>query len=72
MSAETPAVVVGAGVNGLGVARSLARERVPVWLLDADGGRPEMRTRAAKPLTVRSLHGEMQVDELARLGPSRF
>jgi predicted ATP-grasp superfamily ATP-dependent carboligase len=72
MSAETPAVVVGAGVNGLGVARSLARERVPVWLLDADGGRPEMRTRAATPLTVRSLHGEMLVDELARLGTSRF
>jgi len=72
MSATTPAVVVGAGVNGLGVARSLARGGVPVWLLDADGRRPEMRTRAATPVTVRSLHGEVLIDELARLGRSRF
>jgi predicted ATP-grasp superfamily ATP-dependent carboligase len=72
MSAATPAVVVGAGVNGLGVARSLAREGVPVWLLDADGRRPEMRTRMATPVTVRSLHGEVLVDELARLGASQF
>jgi len=72
MSAITPAVVLGAGVNGLGVARSLARERVPVWLLDADGRRPEMRTRVATPLTLRSLHGEALIDELVRLGTSRF
>ena len=29
MTVDTPAVVLGAGANGLGVARSLARARVP-------------------------------------------
>ena len=42
MAIDTPAVVLGAGLNGLGVARSLAREHVPVWLLDCDERRPEM------------------------------
>jgi len=41
MRVDTPAVVLGAGVNGLGVTRSLARAGVPVWLLDTDGQRPE-------------------------------
>lgn len=72
MAVDTPAVVVGAGVNGLGVARSLARERVPVWLLDSDARRPEMRTRAATPVTVRSLHGEALVEELIRLAEEQF
>jgi len=65
-------VVLGAGVNGLGVARSLARERVPVWLLDSDAQRPEMRTHAAKPVTVCSLHGETLVEELVRLAAAQF
>jgi len=72
MAGDTPAVVVGAGANGLGVARSLARARVPVWLLDSDARRPEMRTRAAQPLVVRSLHGDALVDELVRLGTTQF
>ena len=72
MAGDTPAVVVGAGANGLGVARSLARGRVPVWLLDSDARRPEMRTRAAQPVVVRSLHGDALVDELVRLGTTQF
>ncbi|MEO6923435.1 MAG: hypothetical protein ABI142_06385 [Bryocella sp.] len=72
MVIDTPAVVVGAGANGLGVARSLARARVPVWLLDSDARRPEMRTRAAKPLTLRSLHGDALVEELVRLAATHF
>lgn len=72
MATDTPAVVLGAGVNGLGVARSLARAHVPVWLLDADAKRPEMHTRAAKPVTVRSLHGEALVEELLRLAATQF
>ncbi|MEO8780048.1 MAG: FAD-dependent oxidoreductase [Rhodanobacter sp.] len=72
MAVDTPAVVLGAGANGLGVARSLALERVPVWLLDSDMRRPEMRTRAAKPVRVRSLHGEALVDELVRLASAQF
>jgi predicted ATP-grasp superfamily ATP-dependent carboligase len=72
MVADTPAVVVGAGINGLGVARSLALERVPVWLLDTDARRPEMRTSAANPVTVRSLQGGTLIEELVRLAETRF
>ncbi|MGH8145750.1 MAG: FAD-dependent oxidoreductase [Rhodanobacteraceae bacterium] len=66
------AVVLGAGVNGLGVARSLARARVPVWLLDTDAGRPEMHTRVAKPLQVPALHGDALVNELVHLGATLY
>ena len=72
MSSDTPAVVLGAGINGLGVARSLARAGVPAWLLDADSRRFEMRTRAARPLTLASMHGPALIDELVRLGTTRF
>lgn len=72
MTVETPAVVVGAGVNGLGVARSLKRAGVPAWLLDADPRRPEMHTWAAKPLPIAALHGETLIAELLRLGTTRF
>lgn len=72
MRHDTPAVVLGAGINGLGVARSLARARVPVWLLDPDVRRPEMHTRAAKPLRIAALHGEALIEELVRLASTRF
>lgn len=72
MAFDTPAVVLGAGINGLGVARSLARACVPVWLLDSDARRPEMHTRAAKPLAIASMHGPALIDELVRLGTTRF
>ena len=72
MAVDTPAVIVGAGVNGLGVARSLARAGVSVWLLDADPRRPEMHTHAAKPVRVRSVHGETLVEELTRLATTQF
>jgi D-aspartate ligase len=72
MVIDTPAVVLGAGFNGLGVARSLAHARVPVWLLDSDARRPEMHTRVAKPLKVTALHGEALVEELVHLGTAPF
>lgn len=67
-----PAVVLGAGINGLGVARSLARANVPTCLLDSDPRRPEMYTRAAIPLAIASTHGPALVDELVRLGTTQF
>ena len=72
MTVMTPAVVLGAGANGLGVARSLARARVPTWLLDTDPRRPEMYTRAAKPLAVRALQGEALIEDLERLAGAVF
>jgi predicted ATP-grasp superfamily ATP-dependent carboligase len=72
MTVDTPAVVLGAGANGLGVARSLARAGVPVCLLDADTRRAEMRTRAAKPLQIGATYGETLVEDLVRLGTTQF
>jgi len=72
MAVDTPAVVLGAGLNGLGVARSLAQARVPVWLLDTDARRPEMHTRAARSLRIGALHGETLIEELVRLGTTQF
>ncbi|NII11162.1 FAD-dependent oxidoreductase [Oleiagrimonas sp. C23AA] len=72
MRVDTPAVIVGAGLNGLGVARSLARAGVPAWLLDTDERRAEMRTRAARPLKVEALHGDALVDALVHLASTRF
>lgn len=72
MAFDTPAVILGAGINGLGVARSLARVGVPAWLVDADPRRFEMRTRTARPLAIASMQGPALIDELVRLGTSRF
>ncbi len=72
MDRKPPAMVLGAGANGLGVARSLARARVPVWLLETDACCPERHTRAARFLPVRALHGETLVEELVRLGTGPF
>lgn len=72
MRADTPALVVGAGLNGLGVARSLARAGVPAWLADSDPTRAEMRTRMARPVKLASLHGDALIDELVRLGITQF
>lgn len=71
-STHVPAIVIGAGLNGLGVARSLARAGVPVWLADDDAGRVELKTRTAKPLKLAALHGDALVDDLVRLGTTRF
>lgn len=72
MAPEIPAIVLGAGINGLGVARSLARVRVPVWLLDADPHRAEMHTRAARPLQIHSMQGESLIRELERVAAIHF
>jgi predicted ATP-grasp superfamily ATP-dependent carboligase len=67
-----PAIVLGAGINGLGVARSLARAGVPTWLADSDPTRAELKTRAARPLTIAALNGDALIDELVRLGETQF
>lgn len=72
MRAESSAVVLGAGANGLGIARSLANAGVRTWLVDADARCPEMRTRAARCLPVASLHGDTLIEELVRLEREHF
>ncbi|GAB3678490.1 carboxylate--amine ligase [Salinisphaera aquimarina] len=46
----TPAIVVGGGLNGLGVVRSLGRAGVPVIVADSDAKAPGMRSRYARAL----------------------
>jgi predicted ATP-grasp superfamily ATP-dependent carboligase/CelD/BcsL family acetyltransferase involved in cellulose biosynthesis len=47
---KIPAIVLGMTVNGLGAARSLARNGVKVYALDSHKDRPAMFTRYAKCL----------------------
>ena len=64
MHYKVPAVVVGAGINGLGVIRSLAGAGVPVIVLDDDQSQPGMHSRHGKKLTYQ---GNI-VDALVELG----
>lgn len=69
----TPAIVVGGGLNALGVVRSLGQAGVPVRVLDTAMRSPSMRSRFAIPHLVSSLEGsEFMVDlqhVAAGLGP---
>jgi predicted ATP-grasp superfamily ATP-dependent carboligase len=64
---SVPAVVVGAGINGLGVVRSLGRAGVPTWLVESDPSDPALRSRHAKTVPVPSLTGAAVVDALLAL-----
>lgn len=69
---DIPAVVLGAGVNGLGVVRSLARAGVPVYLADSNLGAAEARTRYGHKLPMPAMHGTELVAKLESLGASVF
>lgn len=67
-----PALVLGSGLNGLGVARSLGAEGVPVYLADTDMRRIELRTRYASRLELSALEGDALLRDLIELGSDRF
>ena len=67
MSTQRYAVIAGGEINGLGVARSLARAGIPMVILDEDLTRPTMRTRHGTKRRVASLEGETFLQELATL-----
>jgi predicted ATP-grasp superfamily ATP-dependent carboligase len=62
-----PAIVVGAGINGLGVVRSLARAGVPTWLIDVHRDDPGMWTRYGRKVKFQSLSGTQFVTSLLKL-----
>ncbi len=66
-SLTTPAVVVGADFNGLGVIRSLGSAGVPVFALDTDIAKPTMRSRHARKRRIDALAGPTLIDELERV-----
>lgn len=63
-----PAVVVGAGLNALGVIRSLGRAGVPVTVLASDAEGPAMYTRYARRITCRSTGSDSVIEALLGLG----
>ncbi len=67
-----PALVVGGGLNGLGVARSLGAAGVPVYLLEARTDDPALASRYVRALRASALAGEPLLATLERLGRERF
>ncbi|MRV76414.1 FAD-dependent oxidoreductase [Duganella sp. FT92W] len=66
---ETPAVVLGGGLNALGIVRSLGSAGVPVIVVDSDPTAPAMRSRHGRKVQCQALEGEplfATLDELAR------
>lgn len=69
---DVPAVVLGAGINGLGVVRSLARCGVPTWLVDNDLRSPEARTRFGRKLRTPAMGGPELVERLVEISEQYF
>jgi D-aspartate ligase len=65
---KVTAVVIGGELNGLGVVRSLARQRIPVVVIDAKNSRAALWSRHARSHLVRTLTGPEFVDDMIRLG----
>jgi D-aspartate ligase len=61
------AVIAGGELNGLGIARSLARAGIPTVILDDDLTRPTMRTRHGQKRQVEALEGAPFLAALAAL-----
>lgn len=59
--------MVGACAHGLAIARSLWRAGLAVVVLEADRSLPGTRTRAARVLPVRGIHGQELLDSLGEL-----
>lgn len=62
-------VVVGGGVNGLGVLRSLGRAGMPIVLLDTDLSEPTQKSRYGRKIRAEALSGEPLIDTLLGLRP---
>jgi len=62
-----PAVVVGGGLNALGVVRSLGAAGIPVIVADTSPKSPAMRSRYGRKLLCRSLEGDAFVDCMTAL-----
>jgi len=59
--------VVGADAHGLGIARSLAKGNVPVFIVDDDSLRPGMHSRYARPFVASTISGPDLVSSLLAL-----
>lgn len=66
---KVTALVVGGGLNALGVVRSLGQAGVTVCVLDTDHKSPAMRSRYGLPRKVSALEGPEFMAELKHLAP---
>ncbi len=66
---KVTALVVGGGLNALGVVRSLGQAGVTVCVLDTENKSPAMRSRYGVPRKVSTLDGPEFMAELKRLAP---
>ena len=62
-----PAIVVGGGLNALGVVRSLGAAGVPVVVVDTNAQSPAMRSRYGRKAWVKALEGPAFIADLNRL-----
>lgn len=67
MRARVPAVVVGGSLNALGVVRSLARARVPVFLIETTRACPAAWSRHCRFIRTPGFHGEALLNCLLSL-----
>jgi predicted ATP-grasp superfamily ATP-dependent carboligase len=63
-----PAVVVGGGLNALGIVRALGSAGIPVIVADTDPRSPAMRSRYGSKLRCAALEGEDFVKAMLDLG----
>ena len=66
-----PAVVVGGGLNALGIVRSLGQAGIPVIVVDHDPKSPAMRSRYGRKQLCAALEGEVFVNCLLALAEGR-
>jgi D-aspartate ligase len=64
---EIAAVVVGGGLNALGIVRSLGGRRMPLVVIDTDAMSPAMRSRHGSKRLVPSLEGDSLIESLLAL-----
>jgi predicted ATP-grasp superfamily ATP-dependent carboligase len=64
---DSPAIVIGGGLNALGVVRSLGAAGVPVMVVDHDARSPAMRSRFGRKLVCPCLEGQELMDFLKAL-----
>jgi D-aspartate ligase len=62
-----PAVIVGGGLNALGIVRSLGGRGIPLIVADTDAMSPAMRSRHGQKKVFPSLEGDSLVDSLLDL-----
>lgn len=60
-------VIVGGGIGGLGLVRSLAPARMPIFLIESSRSQPAVWSRHCRSIIIKTLSGRILVDGLIKL-----